>query len=775
MNTTTNIAVGCRSLFFNTSSFGLWENPKSPYAVFGYSLPLLEIQILLIFISIVLTHGLLRCIGISQIVSHFMAGLILGPQLFDLLEKSSEKLSFDPALDGTAALRGFAVCGNIMFTFLMSVRISRRLAFNSGPLPIVIGILTFIVPLFGGLCFRNLYTDNVDPHYMPPKKVLSERLVIISSQSSILLPTVTYVLSELKILNSELGRLVLSASMINDVLGVFVSILAYSAGTYKNVSPETAYRDIIAVTVFCLVVFFIFRPAVEWVVKRTPEGKPVADRYIHAMILSALGSAAYSEFFNMKYLLGPFTVGLIIPDGPPLGSTLETKYYDLTKSVLIPISIAFSTMRCDIMKIIYALDDIMYNMFLMALTLALKLAAGILPCLYCKLPLKEAFAVAILLSCKSFSEIFLYESTFDDSYISQATYTFLVVYALLNSGFVPAALANLYNPKRKYVGYQKKNILSLRLNSDLRILTCVHKPENISGAIKVLQLLSSPNKELPIAVTVLHLVKLVGKVIPVLISHSKNSKKLMNNSYIHTANLAFSELDSVTLTMFTAHTHENLMHDEICTLALNQITSMIIVPSGRKWTIEGAFESDNEAIRRLNVSLLDHAPCSIGILVDRGQFSRRGTRKYRINIGVIFIGGKDDREAVSLVKRMKMNPMVNVTVTRFIFNQETEVTNFEHILDHEVLEDLKCTEATNCIAYTERTMRGGPEVATTIRLLSQDYDLMVVGRDHSKAKPDFSGLTEWIELSELGVIGDLLAARDLENRVSVLVVQQQQT
>ncbi|CAN8255062.1 unnamed protein product [Cochlearia groenlandica] len=776
MNTTT-YTNGCRPLLFNISSFGIWEDLKSPDVVLGYALTLLEIQILLIFIFIVTSHMFLRCIGISQIASHFLAGLILGPQLIDLLDKSSDKLSQDPALDGSAALRGISVCGNILLTFLMSVRISRRLAFNNGKLPIVLGTLTFIVPLFGGLCFRNLNTDNIDPHYMSPKKVLAERTVIISSQSSILLPTVTYILSELKILNSELGRLVLSASMINDVLGIIVSILAYAVGTYKYVSPVTAYRDIIGVIVFFLVVFFVFRPSVEWIVERTPEGRPVADKYVHIAILSAMGSAAYSSFFNMKYLLGPFTIGLIIPDGPPFGSALEAKYYDLTMSVLIPISIAFSTMRCDVMKIIYEFDDIMYNIFLLALTLAMKLAAGVIPCLYCRLPVKEAFAVSILLSCKSFSELFLYESTFDDSYISQATYTFLILYALLNSGIVPAVLTNLYDPKRKYIGYKKRNILSLKPNSDLRILTCVHKPENISGAIKLLQLLSSPNKDLPVVVTVLYLVKLVGKLIPVLISHNKKSKRVMNNSYIHTANLAFSQLDSakMKMTMFTALTHQNLMHDEVCALALDKTTSMIIVPSGRKWTIDGAFESDDEAIRRLNTSLLEHTPCSVGILVDRGQFSRQVARNYNIEVGVIFIGGKDDREAISLVKRMKLNSRVNVTVIRVMSNKETESMNWENILDDEVLENLKCTEATNRIGYMERTVTGGPDLAITVRLLSREYDLMVVGRDHGTASPDFNGITEWIELRELGVIGDLLATKDLNSTASVLVVQQQQT
>ncbi|KAL1214840.1 Cation/H(+) antiporter 12 [Cardamine amara subsp. amara] len=768
MNTTTYID-GCIPLVFNISSNGFWENLKSPDVIFGYSLPLIEFQILLIFVFSVLVHMIIRCAGISPIPSYMIAGMILGPQLFDLREESSRRLSWDPVLDGNSPLKGVSVVGNIMFTLLMTAKISRRLAFNNGPLPIVIGILSFIVPFFGGLSLRNLYKENINPLYLPSKKALAERTVIISSQSSILLSTITYFLSELKILNSELGRLVLSASLINDILGVIVSVLAYLAGTYKNKSPMTAYRDCIGVVVLILVVFCVLRPAIEWILERTPEGKPVADMYVHAAVVTVLASAAYSVFFNMKYLLGPFLIGIIIPEGPPLGSALEAKYDALTMKVLTPISIAFSTMRCDVMKIIYAFDDITYNIFLMVFTGVLKMAASMLPCLYCSIPLKEAIAVGLLLCSKSFSEIFLYESTLDDMYISQATYTFLICCALINSGIIPTILAALYDPNRKYVGYQKRNIMSLKPNSYLRILTCLHKPENISVAITFLQLYPST-----IIVTVLHLVKLIGKTVPVLISHNKKSRQLLNNSYIHTANLAFRQLEYVTMTMFTVLTHENLMYDEVCKLALEQATSMIIVPSGRKWTIDGAFESEDEAIRRLNESLLKNSPCSIGILVDRGQFSCRGRRKSNIEVGVLFIGGKDDREALSLVKKMKHNPRIKITVIQLVSNRETETTNWEYILDHGVLEDLRETEATNCISYTERFVNGGPELATTVRLLSEDFDLMVVGRDHGMATPDFSGITEWIELPELGVIGDLLAAKDLNSRVSVLVVQQQQ-
>lgn len=368
-------------------------------------------------------------------------------------------------------------------------------------------------------------------------------------------------------------------------------------------------------------------------------------------------------------------------------------------------------------------------------------------------------------------------------YISEATYAFLIVYSLLNAGIVPIVLRNLYDPKRKYLNYENRNILHLTPTSDLRILTCLHRPENVSETIGFLQLLSSPNLDFPIAVTVLHLVKLVGQINPVLVSHNKKSKSLSNNSFIHTANLAFRKfmlesLKSVTVTTFTAFSHEKMMHEDICTLALDQTASMIIVPSGRRWTIDGTFESDDDAIRRLNHLLLDRSPCSIGILIDRGKFSRRNNiaskKKYIINVGVIFIGGKDDREALSLVNRMKHNSRVCVTVIRLVFNNEIEPENCEYILDNEGLRDFKFTEETCNVGYMERTMTNGAEVASTVQSLAEDYDLMVVGRDQGMASPDFSGLIEWVELPELGVIGDLLAAKQLSSQVSVLVVQQQQ-
>lgn len=58
--------------FFNISSYGIVENYETPSVVFGYALPLLEMQIILIFVFVVLCNMFLRCIGIPQFVSHML-------------------------------------------------------------------------------------------------------------------------------------------------------------------------------------------------------------------------------------------------------------------------------------------------------------------------------------------------------------------------------------------------------------------------------------------------------------------------------------------------------------------------------------------------------------------------------------------------------------------------------------------------------------------------------------------------------------------------------
>ncbi|KAI3870416.1 hypothetical protein MKX03_006710, partial [Papaver bracteatum] len=77
-------------------------------------------------------------------------------------------------------------------------------------------------------------------------------------------------------------------------------------------------------------ILFIVRPAALWVVKNTPEGRPVSDVYISLIMISVLLCGLASEYCGLNSMVGAFFLGLAIPDGPSLGSSLVHKLHIVT-------------------------------------------------------------------------------------------------------------------------------------------------------------------------------------------------------------------------------------------------------------------------------------------------------------------------------------------------------------------------------------------------------------------------------------------------------------
>ena len=168
------------------------------------------------------------------------------------------------------------------------------------------------------------------------------------------------------------------------------------------------------------------------------------------------------------------------------------------------------------------------------------------------------------------------------------------------------------------------------------------------------------------------------------------------------------------------------------------------------------------------------APCSIGILVDRGQLGRSSSQS--VYIATIFLGGNDDRESLAYAKRLASSPNVNLTVVHFLPMEDIENTTseWETMLDDETLKDIKYGSlGFGQVNYIEKVVKDGPQTALIVRSMASQYNLIIVGRRYGIESPLTSGLTEWSEFPELGTLGDLLAASDLESTASVLIVQQQ--
>ncbi|XP_024924470.2 cation/H(+) antiporter 4-like [Ziziphus jujuba] len=747
----------------------------------NYTIPVLEIEMLAIFAVTQITHFFLSFAGLPKLVSELLAGVFLGDAVAATFIEKYASIVFrfvNQEILGTISLFGYS-----MFMFLIGVKMDPSIVFKTGTKAFYTGALAMLAPLLFGTIAQLAVGQIWNLH----KQGHLQIVFVLTTHSLTSFPVIACLLGDLKILSSELGRLALSSAIVSDVFGTFLTSVTTMAKVMDHSIP-IFIRDLTLLIMYLFFVVYVARPAMLWVVKQTPEGRPVKKVYISLIILLVLASGLLSNFYHFTLVFGPFILGLAVPDGPPLGSTLVKKFDVITNGVFMPIFTTICMLKASPHDLKFSTPLEKANAVVVSVIVISKFLFVLIPPLFCKLPLKDSIALSLIMSYKGVVEMATYSFARDSKVIDFEVYAFVMATILFTSITVPLLVNVLYDPKRKYGGYQKRNLMHSQYESEIRILACANRSDNSAAIINLLDT-SCPTKENPIAVYVLHLIELVGRASPVFISHQLQKKTLTNYSYSENVILSFTHFQrenegATSVSVFTAISPTTYMHDDICTLALNKLTSLIILPFHRKWSADGStVESEDQTIRSLNCSVLETAPCSVSILVTRGHvknLNSAASKSETYRVAMIYMGGKDDREALTFCKRMVKDSCIKLSVINFIGvseNGDDDENHWDRVLDNEMLKEIVQNNVVGNghVRYVEEMVRDGTQTAQKIRAMANDYELFVVGRRYNVKSTQTVGLDQWSEFPELGVVGDLLASSDFVSKSQVLVIQQQQT
>ncbi|XP_059627066.1 cation/H(+) antiporter 4-like [Cornus florida] len=711
------------------------------------------------------------------------AGILLGPTFLGQIPGFTETLF---PTKGNKYLDVLGKTGFMLFMFLVGVKMEPSMVMRTGKKVWALGFVSVFVQVFVGMTVMSKVDDYIS------FTVSASFKYTILTQTLSPFAVVSCLLNDLKITNTEVGRVALATGLVRELLNLAVHTpLNYVRISKLGGSAMVGGKALFLYILLILAVSYIMQPVYLWIIRKTPEGKPVDPVYIAFISCGVLLSAIACDFVGTRmYYFGPLILGLTIPVGPPLGSTLVERFDTISAGFLTPVLMTFCGMKTNFLviqnfRIIYLLWTIL---FFGTLT---KFAGSFLPLLMWKMPLKEAITLALILSTQGIVEIAgLHNYTrnqklslppqIEAQTINEETFSIVTLSVLLIAVIVPCLVRLLYDYSRIYRGYQKRNILHTPNNAELRIFVCVHRQDEALTAIKLLEA-SNPTRESPLLVHVLHLMELKGRATPLLINH-KFGQKITTASHSQSRHIIdifnyyeHQFLGLVNVQAFTAISMPEFMHHDICSLAFDKLASLIILPFHRKWNSQGNMIVDNNILRSINLQVMELAPCSVGILVDRRKMRQRTTPLYRV--AVLFFGGEDDREALAYAKRMAKSSSVHLTVLRLEAVENIGEDNWETVLDTENLKDIRLQSSLRGnVMYKEEKVRDGPGTILIIRSMGENCDLIMVGRQHRLDSPLLSGLLEWAhELPELGAIGNLLISPDIRQPVSVLVVQQQHT
>lgn len=271
------------------------------------------------------------------------------------------------------------------------------------------GTIAVLAPFTSGMFVLNLYSSK---HLQPSQTGMLG--IIISVISFTTFPVVSSVLSDLKILNSELGRVGQSAALFCEMLNMFLTSIMQFATLASRHGLNRALIGLAATICLILLIFFVIRPAMFWIIRQTPEGSNVNDHYVYCILTMVLFASYATNRFGFYGILGPFILGLAVPAGPPLGTAVIKKIDTFANGVLMPVFVTTCSMRVNLRDFMDwrdkngggGIDNYMVQtLVIIVVTSVVKFAVCMVISIMRELPLNDAVSLSLIMCSKGIVEM----------------------------------------------------------------------------------------------------------------------------------------------------------------------------------------------------------------------------------------------------------------------------------------------------------------------------------------------------------------------------------
>ncbi|XVF08062.1 hypothetical protein REPUB_Repub06bG0193300 [Reevesia pubescens] len=754
-----------------TSSDGAWqgENPLN------YAFPLLIIQTTLILFTSRFLAFLLKPLRQPKVVAEIFGGILLGPSA---LGRNKDFLNLVFPSWSTPILESVASIGLLFFLFLVGLELDLSTIRQSGKKAFGIAIAGMSLPfIFGaGLSFFLRKTVNGED-----KVGYGQFIMFLGVSLSITaFPVLARILAELKLLTTHVGQTAMAAAAFNDIAAWILLALAVAlAGNGSSVhkSPLISIWVLISGVAFVAFMLILVRPMMSWVARQcSPEQDNVLDEACICLSLAGVMLSGFmTDLIGIHAIFGAFVFGLTIPKGGEFAAKLINRIEDFVAGLLLPLYFASSGLRTDVGKI-QGVEAWGLLALIISTACAGKILGTFVVAMLCMIPVRESLALGVLMNTKGLVELIVLNIGREKKVLNDEMFAILVLMALFTTFLTTPAVMAIYKPLRRL-----ERALPTAQNSEdeLRVLACIHGPGNVPSLINLIESIYSTKKS-SLKLHVMHLVELTDRSSSILMVQRarKNGFPFVNHlcrgrkhDQIAAAFAAYGQLGRVTIHYSTAISALSTMHEDICHVAKYKRVEMIVLPFHKQWRGEGeeAIENIGYCWREINQRVLKYAPCSVAVLIDRGFNCRseqpaEPTTTMPKRVGILFIGGPDDREALELGRRMAEHQLVQVTLVRFL---QRDGNGREKELDDLALAEFRRSDGS--LRYEEKAVSNVTEEVLRIGQ-SREYDILVVGKGQLPSSMELAG--NHTESEELGAMGDILTSTDLGIFPSTLVIQQ---
>jgi Kef-type K+ transport system membrane component KefB/mannitol/fructose-specific phosphotransferase system IIA component (Ntr-type) len=391
-------------------------------------------QVLVMLLSFGVLLGTARLLGeLAQrlrqpaVLGELLAGLLLGPTVLGHLAPGLGAFLFPAHGPNALALNAITTLAIVLFLLVAGMEVDLSTLWRQGKVAPKVSVAGVLIPFavgfaaawwapgaLGGL-------EGADP--------LIFALFFATALSISALPVIAKTLMDLGLYRSDLGMVVISAAVFDDLSGwivfaVILGLINHGAGMAVSI-PATILLTLLFAAFMLTVVRWLVHRALPFLqaYTRWPGGE------LSFALILALGSAAFTEWIGIHAIFGSFLAGVAVGDSPHLKERTRVIIDQFVSFIFAPVFFAGIGLRVDFLGNF----DPLLALTVLAVACVCKLAGGWLGARWGGMPSRDALAVGFAMNARGAMGSILGLLALEAGIISQRLFVALIVMAIATS------------------------------------------------------------------------------------------------------------------------------------------------------------------------------------------------------------------------------------------------------------------------------------------------------------------------------------------------------
>jgi Kef-type K+ transport system membrane component KefB/mannitol/fructose-specific phosphotransferase system IIA component len=362
-----------------------------------------------------------------SVLGELIAGVLLGPTVLGSIAPGLSEFLFPLQGANAIALDAIATLAIGLFLLVAGMEVDLSTVWKQGKVGCKVGIASIVIPFLIALGAALVLPGALGRHGDADPTIFALFFAIAISISA--LPVIAKTLMDMGLYRSDLGMVVVSAAIFNDLTGwiVFAVILGL-------IGESSGSRGHIALTIVLTLAFVgAMLTLGRWLIHKV---LPFVQAYTRwpggelsfALVLGLLG-AAVSEWIGIHAIFGAFIVGVAVGASSHLRERSRVVIGNFVSFIFAPVFFASIGLR---MNFLTHFDwPLVLTVVLIALTC--KLAGGFMGARWGGMPRREAWAVGFAMVSVGAMGIIVGMVALEAGIIRERLFVALVVMAIVTS------------------------------------------------------------------------------------------------------------------------------------------------------------------------------------------------------------------------------------------------------------------------------------------------------------------------------------------------------